>query len=109
MNKPGLISTLTEALVAQRAAVAAENGTDAVKTTKKEVEALYEVFTNTYEGLVLAGEAKIPFGGLGNFKVETTNERNARNPQTGEAIVVPAHPKAKFAVSKSIKDALKEG
>ena len=73
------------------------------KATKEVLDVMQEV---AYEEMKNGGEVKI-FDSVTLLGKEVP-EREARNPQTGETIVVPAHlaPKAKFG--KGIKDLLKE-
>ena len=47
---------------------------------------------------------KIP--GLGILRLRKMKARMGRNPQTGEAIKIPARKKVGFTVSKSFKDAV---
>jgi DNA-binding protein HU-beta len=46
----------------------------------------------------------IPLSGLGKFKVQSRKARMGRNPQTGEAIKIPARKVVKFTVAKNLKD-----
>jgi DNA-binding protein HU-beta len=47
---------------------------------------------------------KIP--GLGIFRKVQTKARMGRNPQTGEAIKIPARKKVRFSVAKTFKDSV---
>jgi nucleoid DNA-binding protein len=40
---------------------------------------------------------------LGTFKLKEVSERKGRNPKTGEEIMIPAHKKMVFQVSKKYK------
>jgi nucleoid DNA-binding protein len=51
-----------------------------------------------------SGEVRV--SGLGTFVVKEMKARNARNPKTGEAIVVPAHKKLAFRAGKEMKESL---
>jgi DNA-binding protein HU-beta len=44
--------------------------------------------------------------GLGRLKKSNRKARMGRNPQTGEAIKIPAKTVAKFYLSKSVKDSI---
>ena len=44
--------------------------------------------------------------GLGIFRLRKMKARMGRNPQTGEAIKIPARKKVGFSVAKSFKDAV---
>ena len=45
----------------------------------------------------------VSIGGFGTFKAVDRGERTARNPQTGEEIVVPAHKVPKFKAGSEFK------
>ena len=45
--------------------------------------------------------------GFGTFKVKNHKARKARNPKTGQEVVVPARKKAIFEVSKELNKMLK--
>ncbi len=46
---------------------------------------------------------KVKVTGIGIFEIKITKKRIARNPKTGEVIVVPAHKKLTFRASKTLK------
>lgn len=71
------------------------------KLAKEQYDRLQTVVV---DALKAEGEVKL-FDGV-TLVVKEVAEREARNPQTGETIVVPAHrsPKAKFG--KAIKEAI---
>ena len=55
-------------------------------------------------------QARIPmhmtgFPGVGKLVVRSYKARMGRNPQTGEAIKIPARKRLKFVVAKAAKDA----
>jgi len=52
----------------------------------------------------LFDDGKVTLVGFGTFKVVQRAARKARNPQTGEAIDVPAKMVPKFKASKAMKD-----
>ena len=45
--------------------------------------------------------------GLGTFSVKDVEERAGVNPQTGEALTIPAHKSPKFKFSQTVKDLVK--
>lgn len=45
--------------------------------------------------------------GLGTFSVKDVEERAGVNPQTGEALTIPAHKAPKFKFSQTVKDLVK--
>lgn len=57
------------------------------------------------EGLKETGEVKI--NGFGVFSLVEKDESIARNPKTGEEIVVAPHKVCKFKFSKALKDSLR--
>ncbi len=69
---------------------------------KLTMEEILNVITDT---LVEDGEVSLsPFG---KFVTVDRAERNGRNPQTGEALVIPATTVAKFRPSKQLKETVK--
>ena len=71
--------------------------------TKKQADAVIQSLVTTIVGSVRKGDPiKIP--GLGTWKKVKTKARMGRNPQTGEAIKIPARTKARFTVAKSFKE-----
>lgn len=50
---------------------------------------------------------KISFAGFGTFSVSQRKARTGRNPQTGEAIKIPATKVPVFKAGKNLKDAIK--
>ncbi len=55
----------------------------------------------------LKNEGKVALVGIRTFKVRARKEREAKVPQTGEVISVPACKAPAFKPSKSLKDAVK--
>lgn len=47
---------------------------------------------------------KVSLGGFGIFTMKNKAQSEARNPKTGEKVVVPAHNKIKFTASKQLKE-----
>lgn len=52
----------------------------------------------------LAKEGKVDVIGFGKFETKERPERNGRNPQSGEQIVIPASIAPKFKPAKALKD-----
>lgn len=73
--------------------------------TKKDAEVALNAFTEVvkYE---LAKGGNIQIIGFGSFEVGERAERNGRNPQTGEDIVIPACKAPKFKAGKALKEAV---
>lgn len=55
----------------------------------------------------LANGGKVELKGFGTFSVKERAERTGRNPQTGEAIQIPAKKAPIFKAGKALKDAVK--
>lgn len=54
----------------------------------------------------LLGSGEVPLPGIGKLCVKSVAARTARNPKTGEAIVVPARKKVFLRVGKELKESL---
>ncbi len=73
--------------------------------TKKQADIVLTTLVEVAHKSVKKGEpVKIP--GLGILRLRKMKARMGRNPQTGEAIKIPARKKVGFTVSKSFKDAV---
>lgn len=91
MNKADLV-----AAVAEKAEV-----------SKKDAEkAVNAVFASIEEAL--ARSEKVQLVGFGTFEVKDRAERTGRNPQTKEAIVIPASKVPGFKAGKALKDAVQQ-
>lgn len=73
------------------------------KIFKKDSDFYLEVFTKSLVEILKAGE-KLSIVGFGTFEVAERAERQARNPQTGAAIMVPACKVPKFKPAKALKE-----
>ncbi|HVN86906.1 MAG TPA: HU family DNA-binding protein [Candidatus Binatia bacterium] len=72
---------------------------------KKQADAVLDGLVATIVASLKKGDpVKIP--GLGTFKKVQTKARMGRNPQTGEAIKIPARKKVRFTVAKPLKEAV---
>jgi len=65
------------------------------------VDAVFTVITEA-----LANGEKVAISGFGNFEARPVAERTARNPRTGDTVVVPAHMAPKFKASRNLREAL---
>lgn len=74
-----------------------------VGMTKKDAKIVLTGFSELI-GEILRNEDTLAISGIGKFKKVHKNEYTARNPKTGAAVVVPAHDKVKFAISKTLVD-----
>ena len=71
--------------------------------TKKDAEGAVKAFTDTVAEQLKAGD-KIQLVGFGTFEVAERAARTGKNPQTGEAINIPASKAPKFKAGKALKD-----
>jgi DNA-binding protein HU-beta len=78
---------------------------DAGGISRKQVDELMNGLVDTIVKSVKKGEnVKIP--GLGIFRLRKMKARMGRNPQTGEAIKIPARKKVGFSVAKTFKESV---
>lgn len=74
--------------------------------TKTAANDISRVLIQAIVDAVVAGDT-VRISGLGIFEAADTAARSARNPQTGEAIEVPASKRVSFKAAKPFKDAVK--
>ena len=89
MNKTDLINEVTAVVGTQ-------------KQAKEAVDCVFKAITDA-----LAKKEAVQISGFGSFKVSDRKARTGRNPQTGEAIQIPAGRVPRFVAGKSLKDAVK--
>jgi nucleoid DNA-binding protein len=78
---------------------------EASELSKKQADTTLQALVDLTVGTVRKGEpVKIP--GLGTFRKVQTKARMGRNPQTGEAIKIPARKKVRFSVAKTFKESV---
>jgi len=75
--------------------------------TKKSVTEVVDAVFNEIKNALGSGEDVFIYQ-FGKFEKIIKPERNARNPRTGEPIVVPQHAVIKFKPAKDFKDAVVE-
>lgn len=75
--------------------------------TKVETEAVVDGFITTVIGAMKDGK-NIEIRGFGSFKVKKRKGRVARNPRTGEQVMVDEHFVPTFKVSKEMKQVVNE-
>jgi DNA-binding protein HU-beta len=77
-----------------------------LKDSRGVVEA---IFSTSLKDGILAGELaagrKVQITGFGTFMTRRRKKRMGRNPQTGEAIKIPAKRVLKFRIAKAMKEA----
>lgn len=95
MNKTELVSAVVTRL--------AEND---VKVTKKSMATYVDAVIDTIVDTVAAGEP-VKITGFGSFETVERNEREGRNPSTGETIHIAASKAPKFRASSAFKAVVK--
>jgi DNA-binding protein HU-beta len=76
---------------------------EASELSKKQADTTLQALVELTVASVRKGDTvKIP--GLGTFRKVQTKARMGRNPQTGEAIKIPARKKVRFSVAKTFKE-----
>ena len=86
---------------AELVAAVAEKAGLSKKDSEKAINAAFDAIT----AALVAGE-KVQLVGFGAFEIKERGERVGRNPQTKEAITIPASRVATFKVGKALKDAV---
>ncbi|TDT69160.1 DNA-binding protein HU-beta [Hypnocyclicus thermotrophus] len=81
----------------------AENAELGKKEATKQVEGFLEAVQTA-----LIDKGAVQFVGWGTFEVKQTKERIGRNPQTGEAMTIPARKVVKFKVGKKLAEKVNE-
>ena len=71
--------------------------------SKKDVEKALKAFTDVVAEELVKGE-KIQLVGFGTFEVAEREEREGRNPKTGEKMTIAASRSPKFKAGKALKD-----
>jgi len=89
MNKADLINEVAEVVGTQ-------------KLAKEAVDCVIKVISDS-----LAKNDTVQISGFGSFKVSERKARTGRNPQTGQAIEIPAGKVPRFVAGKALKDAVK--
>jgi DNA-binding protein HU-beta len=75
-------------------------------TTKKAASEIVDLIFDSIK-ICLENGIEANIHGFGKFKITDRAERQARNPQTGEPITVPACKTVKFSPAKPLKDAVR--
>ena len=73
--------------------------------TKKDAEKAFSAVVSTITDALVSGE-KVQIVGFGTFEVRDRKEKLSKNPQTGEAIKIPASKAPKFKAGKALKDSI---
>ena len=75
--------------------------------THADMERIVNCMVDTIKNAVAAGDS-VSLIGFGTFTARNKEPRNARNPQTGETIHIPARRTPFFRASKAFKDEANE-
>ncbi|MGN0014700.1 MAG: HU family DNA-binding protein [Candidatus Gastranaerophilaceae bacterium] len=73
------------------------------KVTQKEAAEIINAFMDTVQKTVAKGK-KVTLVGFGTFEARKRAARTGRNPQTGNAIEIPAKTAPVFSAGKKFKD-----
>ena len=73
--------------------------------SKKDAEAALKAFIDVVTE-ELTNNGKVQLVGFGTFDVAERAAREGRNPQTGEAMPIPASKAPRFKAGKALKDAI---
>lgn len=78
------------------------------ESTDLSKKAAAELLDAVLENILLALEQgdEVQLVGFGKFKTSVRAERQGRNPQTGEALVIPARTVVVFSPGKELRDAV---
>ena len=79
---------------------------DSTGMSQTDVDKVLTAFLDEVSKVVSTGGDKLTIPGFLTFERAHRNARTGRNPQTGEAIKIPAKRVVKFRVSKAAKDAI---
>jgi len=90
MKKAGLVERVAQQAKIRKAAA------------QRAIEALVDAVNDA-----LRTDGKVIIAGLGVLKLKTTKERKARNPKTGEQVIVPPRKKVVFKPNSALKAMIK--
>ena len=79
-----------------------ENIFPLVKVSKKNIHKIIDLFFEQIKAGLL-GDKTIELRGLGTFEVRTRKGRKARNPKTGDSVVIGNHGVAHFRPGRELK------
>lgn len=80
--------------------IAEETGLSKVKSRE-----LWDKLEGAMTEALVKGD-KVSLVGFCNLEAEAKEERQGRNPQTGEPMTIPAHRRIKFKAGKRLKEAI---
>lgn len=73
--------------------------------TEKKTAAVLDAIMETITAAVASGD-KVTLVGFGTFEPQERQEREGRNPQTGESLTIPATTYPAFSAGKHFRDAV---
>ena len=76
--------------------------------SKADARAMIDTITTAIAAAAKSGD-EVALPGFGKFKVRERKAREARNPQTGAMVKVPASRKLAFLPAKALKDSMNVG
>ncbi len=79
-----------------------ENIFPLVKVSKKNIHKIIDLFFEQIKAGLL-GDKTIELRGLGTFEIRTRTGRKARNPKTGDSVVIGNHGVAHFRPGRELK------
>lgn len=79
-----------------------ENIFPLVKVSKKNIHKVIDLFFEQIKAGLL-GDKTIELRGLGTFEIRTRKGRKARNPKTGDSVVIGNHGVAHFRPGRELK------
>ena len=74
-----------------------------VPITKKQIETIVGATFDAIQTAVAFGD-KVTLVGFGSWEARDRAQREGRNPQTGETMIIPATKAVKFSAGKQLKD-----
>jgi DNA-binding protein HU-beta len=74
---------------------------------KSDLDKIYDVFMNIIK-VDLKEKGLVRLHGIGTFSAVVSEEKQCRNPQSGEMMTVPKKTRVKFKASKTLVDLLNE-
>lgn len=74
-----------------------------INVKKQQAEEIINIFTNSIIEALAQGD-KVEIRGFGSFRVRHRNEKEGRNPKTGEKVFVPAKKVPFFKTGKDFRE-----
>lgn len=74
-----------------------------INVKKQQAEEIINIFTNSIIEALAQGD-KVEIRGFGSFRVRNRNEKEGRNPKTGEKVFVPSKKVPFFKTGKDFRE-----